>query len=137
MTWRGQVSRDALSITARNSLGAIATLFLVPPDVAAEIERLAGNGATPPVAPDASEEVLQVDDIYRDVQNKSSEFIKDRLTKLAWEDMQELVAGLLRAMGYKTRVSPVGPDRGKDIVASPDGFGFENPRIVVEVKHRP
>lgn len=51
--------------------------------------------------------------------------------------MQELVAGLLRAMGYKTRISPAGSDRGKDIIASPDGFGFEQPRIVVEVKHRP
>lgn len=30
----------------------------------------------------------------------------------------------------------LGSDRGKDIVASPDGFGFESPRIVVEVKHR-
>jgi len=39
-------------------------------------------------------------------------------------------------MGYKTRISPAGPDKGKDIVASPDGFGFEQPRIVVEVKHR-
>ena len=39
-------------------------------------------------------------------------------------------------MGYKTRISPTGPDRGKDIIASPDGLGFENPRIVVEVKHR-
>jgi restriction system protein len=64
------------------------------------------------------------------------EFIKDRLNRLTWDDMQEVVAGLLRAMNYKTRVSPAGPDRGKDIVASPDGFGFENPRIVVEVKHR-
>jgi restriction system protein len=50
--------------------------------------------------------------------------------------MQELVAGVLRAMGYKTRVSPAGPDRGRDIIASPDGFGFQPPRIVVEVKHR-
>jgi restriction system protein len=56
---------------------------------------------------------------------------------LDWQEMQELVAGLLRAMGYKTRISPTGPDRGKDIMASPDGFGFEQPRIVVEVKHRP
>jgi restriction system protein len=48
--------------------------------------------------------------------------------------MQELVAGVLRAMGYKTRVSPAGPDRGRDIIASPDGFGFQPPRIVVEVK---
>ena len=38
--------------------------------------------------------------------------------------------------GYKTRISPQGSDRGKDIIASPDGFGFEPPRIVVEVKHR-
>jgi restriction system protein len=44
--------------------------------------------------------------------------------------MQDLVAGLLRALGYKKRVSPAGPDRGKDIVASPDGFGFESPRIL-------
>ena len=50
--------------------------------------------------------------------------------------MQDLFAGILRAMGYKTRVSSRGPDRGKDIVASPDGLGLEDPRIVVEVKHR-
>ncbi|WIX32853.1 restriction endonuclease [Salinicola sp. JS01] len=41
-------------------------------------------------------------------------------------------------MGYKTQASPPGSDRGKDIVSSPDGFGFgfEHQRIVVEVKHR-
>ncbi len=137
VSWRGQVGRDALSVAARNSLGAIATLFLVPQEIAAEIERLASGGTVTPIIQDVSEEVQQVEDIYRDVQNKSVEFIKDRLTRLPWDEMQELVAGLLRAMGYKTRVSPLGPDRGKDIVASPDGFGFESPRIVVEVKHRP
>jgi restriction system protein len=42
----------------------------------------------------------------------------------------------LRAMGYKTRISPPGPDRGKDIIASPDALGFVGPRIVTEVKHR-
>ena len=70
------------------------------------------------------------------MQDKAIEFIKDRVSRLSWDEMQNLVAGLLRAMGYKTRVSPTGPDRGKDIVASPDGLGFESPRIVVEVKHR-
>jgi restriction system protein len=39
-------------------------------------------------------------------------------------------------MGYKTLVARKGADRGADIIASPDGLGFENPRIVVEVKHR-
>ena len=50
--------------------------------------------------------------------------------------MQEMVAGVLRAMGYKTRVASPGPDRGVDIIASPDGLGLEQPRIRVEVKHR-
>jgi restriction system protein len=56
--------------------------------------------------------------------------------KLDWDEMQEIVAGVLREMGYKTRVSPLGPDRGKDIEASPDGLMLIEPRILVEVKHR-
>ena len=63
-------------------------------------------------------------------------WLSTSVNELGWEDMQLLVAGILRAMGYKTEISPPGADRGKDIVASPDGFGFEHPRIVVEVKHR-
>jgi len=35
-----------------------------------------------------------------------------------------------------TRISPIGPDRGRDTEASPDGLGLTDPRIVVEVKHR-
>ncbi len=50
--------------------------------------------------------------------------------------MQELVAGILRAMGYRTVVSGPGADRGVDIFASPDGLGLQDPRIFVEVKHR-
>jgi restriction system protein len=140
VNWRGQVSRDALSVSARNSLGAISTLFQIPDEVAHEIEsKLAqGGAATPTTSVPAVESVVeeQVDDLYKDIQSKGFEFIKDRVNVLDWDEMQELVAGLLRAMGYKTRVSPSGSDRGKDIVASPDGLGFEDPRIVVEVKHR-
>ena len=51
--------------------------------------------------------------------------------------MQDLIAAILRAMGYRTRVSPPGPDRGVDVLASPDGLGLQEPRIKVEVKHRP
>lgn len=50
--------------------------------------------------------------------------------------MEELIAGLLSAMGYRTLLSPKGPDRCKDIIASPDGLGLEDPKIIVEVKHR-
>lgn len=67
---------------------------------------------------------------------KSREFIEDLIASLDPYQMQDLVAGILRAMGYKTRVSPKGADRGVDIFASPDGLGLEEPRIFVEVKHR-
>lgn len=87
-------------------------------------------------AVEAEDEDTAFGTLLKDIQSKAFEFIKDKVAHLDWEEMQELVAGLLQAMGYKTRISPSGPDQGKDIVASPDGFGFESPRIVVEVKHR-
>src|SRR5690606_28122810 len=71
-----------------------------------------------------------------DPEEKALEMVKDLVLRLSWDEMQDLVAGILRAMGYKTCVSPKGPDRGKDIVASPDGLGLESPRVIVEVKHR-
>lgn len=37
-------------------------------------------------------------------------------------------------MGYKTRVSEPGPDRGIDIVAYKDDLGVEPPMILVQVK---
>lgn len=50
---------------------------------------------------------------------------------------QDLVAALLRAMGYHVGwVSPPGPDRGIDIVAYTDPLGATGPRIKVQVKRR-
>jgi restriction system protein len=136
--WRGEVARDNLSVSTRNSLGAISTLFQVPPEAATEIEKSLTKGAKVAAgqAEPEPEVSTDVDDLYRDLHSRSIEFIKDKVSQLDWDEMQELVAGVLRGMGYKTRVSPSGSDRGKDIVASHDGLGFEDPRIVVEVKHR-
>lgn len=50
--------------------------------------------------------------------------------------MERLVAGMLKAMGYCARVTPKGPDGGRDVIASPDALGLESPRFVAEVKHR-
>jgi restriction system protein len=79
---------------------------------------------------------METEDPFANALENSKELIKDRLMRLTWSDMQTLVAGILRAMGYKTKISPEGADRGKDIIASPDGLGLEQPRIFVEVKHR-
>lgn len=133
--WEGRASRDALSEVARNALGAILTLFRVRPEVAAEVTRI-GRGEGAPVSPQPVVAAEDGDDPFEDLEEQALERIKDRLMELSWDDMQEIVAALLRALGYRTIVSAAGPDRGKDILASRDGFGFESPRIVVEVKHR-
>jgi restriction system protein len=52
-------------------------------------------------------------------------------------EFQELVAALLRAMGYHIAwVSPPGPDQGLDILAYTDPLGAVGPRIKVQVKRR-
>ena len=76
------------------------------------------------------------EEIKKEQLDKSKEFIKDKISALDWEELLELVAGILRAMGYRTRISPRGSDRGKDVEASPDGLGLTDPHIIVEVKHR-
>ena len=132
--WQEQdLPRDILGTSTKNSLGSTLTLFEVPSKAAAEV-LAALKGKPAPTVEDEAEEVIA--DPLADIESQALERIKDRVNELDWDDMQQLVAGILRAMGYKTQVSPPGSDRGKDIVASPDGFGFEHPRIVVEVKHR-
>lgn len=141
--WLGEVARDDLSIATKNSLGSTLTLFLVPSAAAADVLRAVSHGSAiganaPPADSSVASELAEDEgrDLFQDLEVRSIEFIKDKVSGLDWDEMQELIAGVLRAMGYKTRVAPPGPDRGADIVASPDGLGFENPRIVVEVKHR-
>lgn len=131
--WQSQRSRDDLSREARNSLGSVLTLFAIDPVHAAE---LTGASRVAEAADQPHEQLADDRQAFEDIESQALERIKDRINRLDWDAMQELVASLLRAMGYKTIISPAGPDRGKDIVASPDGFGFEQPRIVVEVKHR-
>jgi len=136
--WLGEVPRDKLSVSTKNTLGAISTIFEVSGDEEAEIETLL-KGKTIEVLQGAStgaEAETDLDEIREDMRKRAHEFIKDAASALSWDEMQNLVAGILRAIGYKTRVSPKGPDRGKDVIASPDGLGLQEPRIIVQVKHR-
>ncbi len=63
--------------------------------------------------------------------------IEQHVRALGPYDFQELVAAMLRAMGYTTPfVAPLGPDGGTDILAYPDPIGAKTPHIRVQVKHR-
>jgi len=63
--------------------------------------------------------------------------IQTHLAEMDPYEFQDLVAALLRAMGYHVGwISPPGPDRGIDIVAYTDPLGATGPRIKVQVKRR-
>lgn len=135
VNWEGNVKRDDLSVTTKNSLGSIATIFEVSEDSQLEmLSLLYYDQESKSITIKQNEDAL--DNIKDDFIEKSNEFIKDKIQQLNWIEMQELVAAVFRGMGYKTRISSKGSDRGRDIIASPDGLGLEDPRIIVEVKHR-
>jgi restriction system protein len=61
--------------------------------------------------------------------------VEEYLLKMNPYDFQELVAALLRGMGYHVSwIAPPGKDGGVDILASSDPLGTKAPRIKVQVK---
>ncbi len=66
------------------------------------------------------------------------EGIRDYLAEKNPYQFQDIVAVLLKAMGYHIAYnSPKGRDGGIDIIAYTDPLGVKSPRIIVQVKHRP
>lgn len=108
--WEGEVSRDDLSTAARNTLGSIATIIEIPKDVQVSINRILKGGSTTSFG-NYNSNGDEIDELKEDIIEKAHEFIKDQVLGFRWDEMQELVAGLLKGMGYKARVSPKRPDR--------------------------
>src|SRR5665213_1967244 len=136
VNWKYEVSRDSLNLNTRNSLGGIQTLFSINPEAWAEIERAMQGKKAPSETTESQSGGNDYEQIKKNTVQEAHELIKDKLLELDEYEMQDLVAALLRAMGYRTSVSPRGSDRGRDVFASPDGLGFQEPRIKAEVKHR-
>ena len=150
--WHGSARRDALPTDARARLGCITTIFRISEDVATELARAAcvqGWAGVPEVqltgGDDQASDTLRLDEtpaagLDDDARAASAEDgierIKDRVLDLEWDQMEALTAGLLRAMGYYSRITARGPGGGRDVIATPDALGLESPHIVAEVKHR-
>lgn len=65
------------------------------------------------------------------VENTKDFILKELSRQFKGYDLEQFVADLLRAMGYRTKVSPQGGDSGIDITAYKDELP---PRILVQVK---
>lgn len=137
VNWEGRVSRDRLSATSRNSLGSVLTVFAINEDVWNNVAALLRGERHVAAEEQTEEDREELELIREDMRARALELIKDKILALHSDDLEKLAATILRAMGYRARVSPKGPDRGVDVFASPDGLGLEEPRIKVEVKHRP
>ena len=145
-TWNKTAPRDVFSQSSKNSLGGIQTIFAISAEVMADLESAAAHkrpaaGVGLACNPDepaqaSSDDSSSDDEALTATYDNGIELIKDRVSQLGWEDMKRLVAGMLKAMGYCVRVTPKGPDGGRDVIASPNALGFESPRIVAKVKHR-
>lgn len=137
VSWGGVAPRDALSTPSKNSLGGIQTLFAVSSQVMADL-----NGAIPRPAEAQPQTVAEDDEPVADVASYAApedgiEAIKDRIAgEVQWDETEQLVAGLLRAMGYFANLTGPGADGGRDVVASRDALGLDSPCVIAEVKHR-
>ncbi len=71
----------------------------------------------------------------RDIENEALSTITDlMIQKTKGHGLAKIVDAILRAKGFTTYVSPAGPDKGVDILASAGTLGFGSPKICVQVK---
>jgi restriction system protein len=133
--WVGEFSRDSMSNGLRNSIGGLLTVLNMDKH-ANELLLLMGQQQKKTTDHAQDDETDVTPPFYEETKSKSEELIADQISRIDPYQFQELVAGLLEAMGYRTRVSDRGMDHGVDILAHPDALGFETPRIKVQVKHR-
>lgn len=76
--------------------------------------------------------------IISQFKEKAIEGIRDFINDKNPYEFQKLVAVLLESMGYFiAHIAEKGPDGGIDIIAYNDPLGTREPRIIVQVKHRP
>jgi restriction system protein len=74
---------------------------------------------------------------FEEAEEQASGEIQQFLNAMQPYEFQELVADLLRAMGYyPSWIAPPGKDGGVDIVAHTDPLGLHSPRIKVQVKRK-
>lgn len=126
--WLKHIPRTAFSQGALYEIGSALTFFSVK-NYADEYLGALGKGFQTTSAAETDDTVGAT---AEDIIESTKDFILKELSKnLKGYALEEFVADLLRAMGYRTTVSPHGGDSGIDITAYKDELP---PRILVQVK---
>jgi restriction system protein len=137
--WLKTVPRSVFPKDILYSMNSALTVFKVyRNDAESRVNKiLALAPLVPEVATENAEaeiEALADDDTVNLDETARDEILKFIQAKFKGHDLARLVDAVLRAQGYKTEVSPPGPDGGVDILAGSGSLGFDQPRLCVQVK---
>jgi restriction system protein len=126
--WLTELPRTSFTQGALYEIGSAMSLFQVKNYAEEYLVALEGKIIPPVIDPTVTVVLEEIEQTTRDFVLKQLE------QELKGHPLSHFVAHILEAMGYRTRISPVGPDAGIDIIAHKDELGFEPPIIKVQVK---
>ncbi|MCI0331906.1 MAG: restriction endonuclease [Planctomycetes bacterium] len=97
-----------------------------------------GTAGTTLISPKQSEtgdgDIVPPEETFDWEQQARDEIHKLIQRRFKGHDLETLIDAILRAQGYGTHRSPIGADKGVDILAARGPLGFENPRLAVQIK---
>lgn len=127
--WLKHLPRTAFSQGALYEVGSAMSFFTIK-NYADEFLGALDKGFKPAKAIEESDETVGA--TAADIMESTKDFVLKELSKkFKGYALEEFVADLLTAMGYRTKISPQGGDSGIDITAYKDELP---PRILVQVK---
>jgi restriction system protein len=128
--WIKQLPRTSFTQGALYEIGSAMSFFQVRTFAEEFLKALEGK-----IEPPTGKDDATVAYVVEEIEQTTRDFILKQLSQeLKGHPLAHFVAHLLQTMGYHTRISPVGPDGGVDIIAHKDELGFEPPIIKVQVK---
>lgn len=126
--WIKSFARTNFTQGALYEIGSAMSLFQVKNFADEFLNSIEGKTTPQPITKDETVNFEYIEETTRD-------FIFKKLSQeMKGHPLADFVANLLSTLGYRTRVSPAGPDGGIDIIAHKDELGFEPPIIKVQVK---
>lgn len=139
VTWiRTGVPRAELPTSALHEIGSAVTLFRVKRHVA-DIMRLIdgsadGDEISDPLHFEDETEVVEDEPSAARVDAYTKDFVAEVLQHMDPYRFEHLVAGLLKALGYRAEVTQQSGDGGVDVIASRDMLRLSPPTIKVQCK---
>lgn len=128
--WLKHLPRTAFSQGALYEIGSAMSFFSVR-NYADEFLAALDKNFKGTVSTDTSDDETVAATADEIIENTRDYILKELSRNLKGYDLEEFVADLLSAMGYRTTISPHGGDSGIDITAYKDELP---PRILVQVK---